>query len=205
MINTFPSKRNIDFLSERGIKTITMPFSGSPRRVDYSHKDIDVIVSGQMDPKYYPIRTRIFDALKSSDVKFAYLPHSGLDSSHARHIYHGEKFHELLDRCWIGVTCRAGNFRDRIVPKYVEFGFSKVLPVGDCPTYMSQDMCESMIEVKENDDLVEIVSKIKDTLSDKNKLVERIEKYSVAVEKDYDYDVNVRRVLSMIDDGSRDS
>lgn len=198
IINTFPSKRNIEFLSFNGINTITMPFCGSPRDVDFSKKDIDVLVSGQINEKYYPIRCKIFSALRNSDIKYAYLPHSGIEASRVIHQYHGKNFHNLLDRCWMGVTCRAGSFRDRLVPKYIEFGFSKVLAIGDCPTYIDKDMESSMVVVDDDSTEEYIIENIKKVLSNKEELIKRIEKYSSVVYKHHNMDVNVKRVLDMI-------
>ena len=205
MINTFPSKRNIDFLSSNGISTITMPFCGSPREIDFSKKDIDILVSGQINEKYYPIRCKILSALKKSDIRYAYLQHSGIEASKVIHQYHGKNFHNLLDRCWLGVTCRAGSFRDRLVPKYVEFGFSKVLAVGDCPTYIDPDMESSMVVVTEDSTHEEIITNIKNTLSDRKELIQRIERYSSIVHKNHDMDINVRRVLFMINNHQLDT
>jgi len=204
MINAYPSKRNLEFLKSRGVKVITLPLSGTKRNVDMSKKDIDILVSGQIDATYYPTRTRILSALGKSDIKFVYLPHSGLESAKASHQYHGEKFLELLDRCWLGVTCKAGTFRDRLVAKYVEFGFSKVLPVGDVPTYMDERMSDNMVKITEEDSESDIVAKIKNALSDK-KLVDRIERYSTAVMEKHDMDTNVERVVKMINDRSSDT
>lgn len=198
IINAYPSKRNLDFLSSKGLEVITLPLCGSKRMVDISNKDIDVLVSGQMDASYYPTRTKILSALSKSDVKFAYLPHSGMEASKATHQYHGEKFLELLDRCWLGVTCKAGNFRDRLVAKYVEFGFSKVLPVGDVPTYMDKRMSESMLSIEESDSEEKIISKIKECLSNKESLIRRIETYSSATEEIHDMEENVRRVVHLL-------
>lgn len=205
MINTYPSKRNLEFLKQNDIKTITLPVSGYPRMVDVSKKDIDVIVCGQYDRDYYPIRQKIFDSLLGSDIRFAVLPHSGLESSRATHDYHGEKFFQLLDRCWLGVTCRAGSFRDRLLPKYVEYGFSKVLPIGDCPTYMSDDMSLSMLKIDESMTNNEIVTSIKNVLSDKTSLVQRIEKYSAGTLANHNMTTNVGRVISMINGSNFDS
>lgn len=158
-----------------------------------------------MDASYYPTRTRIFSALSRSDIKFAYLPHSGLEANKASHPYHGEKFLELLDRCWLGVTCKAGNFRDRLVAKYVEFGFSKVLPVGDVPSYMDSRMTDSMLKISEDDDDSSIVSKIKQTLDDKQALLERIERYSTTTLEIHDMSTNVQRVVDLINSGKTDT
>jgi len=198
MINTFPSQRNIEFLTKAGISTITMPFSGWHRKVNYENKKVDVLVSGQIDESYYPIRCKIFSALRNSNIKYYYLPHSGMESSRTIHQFYGQRFFDLLDVCWTGVTCRAGAFRDRLVPKYVEFGFSKVLPIGDCPSYMHEDMSSSMISINENDDPDKIVFLIKEAISDKQKLIQRIEKYSSHVYQNYDMKKNVDRTISMI-------
>ena len=205
MINTYPSERNMNFLSENGIKTITMPISAHPRLVDYSKKDIDVLVSGQLDSNYYPVRNKIFAALKNHNFNYAFLPHSGMETSNAIHQCYGQNFLDLLDRCWIGVTCRAGSFRDRLVAKYVEFGFSKVLPVGDCPTYMDPGMKSSMLEVTEDSSEEFIVDQIKSALADKQSLIARIENYSAIVHKNFNMDLNTKKVLRMITDNQSDS
>lgn len=198
IINAYPSKRNLDFLSSKNVEVITLPLCGSRRIVDMSKKDIDILVSGQIDSSYYPVRTKILNALSKSDIKFAYLPHSGLEASKANHQYHGEKFLELLDRCWLGVTCKAGNFRDRLVAKYVEFGFSKVLPVGDVPTYMDKRMSESMLSIEENDSEEKIISKIKECLGDRENLARRIDSYSSSTESVHDMEENVKRVVQLL-------
>lgn len=205
MINTYPSERNISFLREKNINTITLPICSSPRYVDTSKKDIDVLVSGQLDPNYYPIRFKIFSALRKSSIKFAHLPHSGMESSNVIHQYHGKKFLDLLDRCWLGVTCRAGTFRDRMVAKYVEFGFCKVLPIGDCPSYMDQIAKSSMIEVNEKSSDNHIIEQIEKALSNKENLVSRIERYSSIIRQNHDMDVNVKRVVSMVKEEKTDS
>lgn len=205
LINTYPSKRNIDFLLGNGIKTITMPISAHPRIVDFSKKDIDVLVSGQLDGNYYPVRNKIFNALKNHNFNFAFLPHSGMETSKAIHQYHGQNFLDLLDRCWIGVTCRAGTFRDRLVAKYVEFGFSKVLPIGDCPTYMDPIMKSSMLEVSESSSEEFIINQIKVALADKQKLISRIESYSSIVHENFNMDLNTKKVLRMISNNESDS
>lgn len=205
MINAFPSQRNIDFLSSHGIKTITMPFCGLPRNASYSNKDIDILVSGQIDDVYYPIRGKIFRAFREKGIKFLYLPHCGMSAVNSSHPYHGEKFYELLDRCWTAVTCRAGSFRDRLVPKYIEFGFSKVLPIGDAPSYMLSEMKNSMIEVNEHDTSNDISKNVIDALSNKSLLIDRIEKYHDCVSSNYNFYKNADRTVCMIRDNIFDT
>lgn len=205
IINGFPSERNISILSSNNIGTITFPFCGLPRDVRYDKKDIDILVSGQIVENYYPIRGKIFRALQEKRLNFAYLPHPGMSGTTATHEFHGTRYFDLLDRCWLGVTCRAGSHRDRLVPKYVEFGFSKVLPVGDCPTYMHSDMRESMITVDVNDSSDELIEKIKDSLDNKARLIERIERYSCRIQEDHNVDKNVSRTIKMLQTGERDS
>jgi hypothetical protein len=207
MINMYPSKRNIDFLSSKGIKTITMPQCGWPRKVDFAQKDIDVLVSGQLDGKYYTVRTNIARALQMLNPRFkwAILPHAGMEGSQAQHRFHGANFLSLLDRCWIGSTCRAGAFRDRMVPKYIEFGFSKVLPIGSVPTYMHPDMASSMIAIDESTPPEIIVKRLYDVLADRETLKKRIETYSSIVERDHNMDANIIRVLNMIVSNTHDT
>jgi hypothetical protein len=128
-----------------------------------------------------------------------------METSKAIHQYYGQNFFDLLDRCWIGVTCRAGSFRDRLVAKYVEFGFSKVLPIGDCPTYMDPTMKSSMIEISESSSEEFIVSELKAALANKEKLISRIESYSAAVQSNFNMDLNTKRVLKMLTDNQTDS
>jgi hypothetical protein len=204
MINTYPSQTNINFLKTKGIKTLTLPLCGKNRNIDFNKKDIDVLISGQLDSTYYPTRVNIVEALQTSDVNVVYLPHSGMSTSNSIHGIHGNNFQSLLDRCWLGVTCKAG-YRDRMVAKYIEFGFSGVLPIGDVPTYMHPDMSDNMIVVDEHTEHDKIIKLVKTTLSDKSLLKKKIMTYSKYVNDHHDIDINVKRVISMLKNGEHDT
>jgi hypothetical protein len=204
IINTYPSERNIAFLREHNCDVITFPICGAARTVNYAQKDIDILLSGQMNADYYPVRTRLYSlfSARTRDIvgTVAKLPHSGFSTQGVTHQYHGKNFLELLDRCWIGITCRAG-WRDRLVAKYIEFGFSKMLPIGDAPSFMPQHMKISMIDVEHDSDDV-IIDKVNALLKDRNALKNRIEIYSRCVSDGYDMDKNVTRVVKMIETGT---
>lgn len=204
IINTYPSERNVQFLQQHGATIITLPICGTQRQIDCDKKDIDIIVSGQMDDVYYPVRSKLSRILRSRVKEISgnvfFLDHAGFSTSATRHEYHGKKFLSLLDRCWLGVTCRAG-WRDRMVAKYIEFGFSHVLPIGDVPSYMPIEMKTSMLSINESDTDDMIIKSINMLLNNRQTLVDRIKTYASVVIDQHDLDKNIARIIHMIESG----
>jgi hypothetical protein len=149
IITVYPSKRNVEFLETLGVRVI-QTYLHAPERDKVSEKLVDVLITGQMDHTYYPVRTRI-SALLVNDKRFCeshkvvYLPHPGFTKEKCKHAYHGEKYFKLLDQTKVGVVCKS--FKDRLLQKYSEFGMSWVLPVGNIPDYAPENMKRSMIDV----------------------------------------------------------
>jgi len=179
--NAFPAKRNIDFLNQHFTHVYALPFAlDTVRIVDFASKQIDVLISGQIDRSYYPIRSKITSALsKTKSIKTVMLNHSGFSTDATSHKYHSESYFDLLDQCWMGVTCKAG-YRDRLVAKYIEFGFSKVLPIGDAPSYMNVEMKNAMCIINETDSDSTIIDTISSLLENKQQLKTKILEYSDA-------------------------
>lgn len=200
MLNTYPSSRNINVLNEHGIKFITFPICGSNRNVTDEKKHIDILVSGQLNANYYPMRTRLANLLqvRGSEIhgKIVQLQHSGFNTSTSRGV-HGKDYLELLDTCWMGVTCKAGS-HDRMVAKYVEFGFSRVLPIGDCPSYMPNELKKSMLAFDEYDSDDKIICSLNSMLDNRKQLIDRINVYHDHTNDLYDIDKNTERVIRMI-------
>lgn len=194
IILSYPSERNVNFLKENGYETISYNPSNTVR--ERKEKKYDIIISGQINKEYYPVRTLLAEILLKNKRRWnvVHLPHPGFEISKAAHQYTGEKYRELLDECKFGIVCRAG-WRDRLVAKYIEYGASWCLPIGDHPTYMESELKKSMIFVDESFSENEIVTKIDLAFE---QYEENICKYVNGLKKFHDLKSNVKKLLTEI-------
>ena len=167
IVITFANPKHLGSLHATGISHVGMPFC-PPRIRPRTSKPRLVAAFGSFHPKTYPERTRVRDilvgALTSRNVhQFVNPPVTG------------EKFFEVLDGYQFGIVDRAG-YRDRFVAKYVEYGASHVLPVGDCPSYMPIDMKQTMVNT-EGKDARWIIGELNRLLQDPKELSQRQEAY----------------------------
>lgn len=161
IVTVYPSQTNLEKLASTGHNVVSTYLHASDRK--RHDKKIDVIVSGQLDKDYYPVRTQVAAQILSNsmfchDHVVAYLPHPGFTKKNTKHNIHGETYFNLLDTCRVGVVCKS--IKDRLLQKYSEFGASWVLPAGDIPDYAPTEMVRSMIDLSSVDD-----DKITDTIS----------------------------------------
>ena len=194
MVLSYPSERNVKFLEEHGYRTIAY----NPSVIVRSRKEkkYDIIVSGQLDRNYYPTRVRVAETVLRNKHRWnvVHLPHPGFNISKATHQYTGEKYRELIDECRIGVVCKAG-WRDRLVAKYVEFGASWCLPVGDAPSYIDEKMKSSMVIVNQNASEKEIILKIDEALGS---IEDRVVKYVDGVIEKHNLSKNAKKLVEQL-------
>lgn len=198
IIVTYQNKEHLDKLTTHGIRYVVMPqtFPVIRQRVSKEH---GVLLSGQVSDSFYPVRTKAWRALESGlprELRHV-VDTPGQDISAKRHDIIRERYYELLDRCRMGVVCRAGH-RDRFVAKYIEMGACHVLPVGDCPTYMPDEMKKAMVDVSSlSSD--ETVAEVRRLLVDApDELQERTDAFTACVERYYMATPNMQRVLDEI-------
>jgi len=193
---TYQNAKDLMFLTNSGVRFSIMPHCVLNVR-QLTNKTRDVIVSGQFDQNYYPVRTRVAGLIQGylkNNVEV--LPHPGFEISTAHHNLYGERYFEHVETFRMGVVCKAG-WHDRMVGKYIEFGACHVLPIGDCPSYMPKAMKESMLDVSEMKD-ADLISEVARLLATPDELNQRIETYSECVAAYYTALPNARRVVEEI-------
>lgn len=201
IIVTYQNNEHLDKLTRLGIRYLIMP-QCIPSIRPKQPKSTGVLLSGQVHATFYPVRTVATRALQKLHPSHVHsLPTPGQDISTASHKTIREDYYKLLDTCKMAVVCRAGN-RDRMVGKYVEFGASHVLPIGDCPTYMPDEMKNAMINVENMSDEA-ILAEVSRVLSSPEELNERVSAYVGAVEKHYTALPNMQRVVSSLQQHGR--
>lgn len=194
MVLSYPSERNIKFLEKENYETIQYIPSNTVRK--RQEKKYDIVISGQMDKKYYPTRVHLAETILKNKQRWnvIYLPHPGFEISKATHQYTGEKYRELLDQCVMGITCKAG-WRDRLVAKYIELGASWCLPIGDVPSYMNEKMQSSMVVVDETTPENSIIQKIDEALEN---IDLRVTNYVSSLEENHNISKNVQILVKEI-------
>lgn len=195
IIVTYQNKAHLDKLAAHGIRYVIMPqtMPAIRPRVEKVH---GVLLSGQLSESFYPTRTSVTATLRGKAAEHVHvLETPGQDISTRRHDTIRDMYYELLDTCRMGVVCRAGE-RDRFVAKYIEMGACHVLPVGDCPTYMPDEMKHAMVNV-EGMSPDQVVNEVRRLLEDAaDELDERTETYVAGVKKHYMAVPNMQRVMA---------
>jgi hypothetical protein len=199
---TYPIARDTKILNDAGIHTVVMPCCVSMRRPRIN-KYNGIVMTGTYDDRFYPTRTRLGRLFRIAlpGVAGVAVPKgthgTGPIDQRAAPSLVGEAYHEMLDGCQMAVVCRAG-VRDYMVAKYVEFGMSHVLPVGDCPSHMPDDMKRLMVNVEGMSD-EDIIHEVKRLLASPDELQARQEKYCDLVHGRYDLLTNAHRVIAEIE------
>lgn len=188
MIVTFANPKHLASLHALGISTVGMPCC-PPRIRPRTTKPNAIAAFGSYHPKTYPERTRVKDLLVRT-----FGPQNVHEFMGDKKV--GEQYAEVLDNYQLGITDRAG-FRDRFVNKYVEYGASHVLPVGDCPSYMPIDMKQAMVNT-EGKDPKWIVSEVNRLLHNREELVTRQEAYTNSVARNFNILFHADRVIKTI-------
>lgn len=207
LITTYETKTHMEALEAQGFRHVTMPhcMMDIRPRVKKTH---GIAVSGQLDiaapgaegskPQLYVTRTNVAQALIHSGFgqDVTWIPHPGHSLSELRHDVVYDQYMKMLDVHCLSVTCK-GSRRDSLVGKYVEFGACHVLPVGDCPSYMPEEMKLAMVDV-EKMTRPQIVAEIKRLLASPEELTARTEAYVEQVRKHFLGEPNARRVMQEI-------
>lgn len=197
IIVTYQNPGHLARLSSSGYRYAIMPQT-FPAIREKKEKEHGILLSGQVSDAFYPVRSRTWRLLESSlpeHVKLLRTP--GQDISTRTHNVIREEYYNLVDKCRMGIVCRAGH-RDRFVAKYIEMGACHCLPVGDCPTYMPTEMKQAMVDVGQMRD-ADVLSEMRRLLTTGlTELTERTVAYTAGVERHYLADPNMDRLLKEI-------
>ena len=197
------SEENLKFLATKGIKTIKFPhvldFTGQKTPEEaFRNKEGDIIISGQLHEKFYPVRHRLGEYFSKNTDKFRvlYLPHPGYELSTARHQYIGEDYVELVSRFWAGPV--GTGHADGFHLKFLEFAKGYALPIGNVPTFMDERAKKLVLQVGIDEPDSEMDLRIKELFSNKEKLQDRIVSYTNILKETNGLQQNIKRVFEMI-------
>lgn len=194
-IVTYQSPQHLHCLNEANIKYVTIPCC-VPRQRRRVPKPHGILAAGTFDQTAYPVRFKIRNLLSQADNHQEKIVHKSIKTAM------GDAYYDILDQYQLGITCKV-DYRDRMVQKYVEFGMCHVLPIGDCPSYMPEDMKRLMVNVAGMSD-IDVVLEVKRLLNNPQELTERQEAYSSLIHERYDLLTNVARVIKQIKSMLRD-
>lgn len=196
LLITYQNAAHLEKLRNNDITYVIMPLCMPNVRPKIT-KTHGILASGQFHETYYPVRTMLLNTIGNSPLQslLSYLPYPGFEPPH-NHNIHGENYYKLLDQFKMGIVCRALH-RDRFLGKYVEMGACNVLPVGDCPTYMPDEMKKAMVNV-EGMSKEDIVTELTRLFNSPDELEERTNTFTSEVGKRYLARPNMERVISEI-------
>jgi hypothetical protein len=197
-----PNEGYNQILSDRGINGINFThctdFDDTDKPEDiFAQKQADVIISGQMHETCYPVRWKVYQALtQTNEIRGLLLPHPGYERNALRHPYVGDAYVEFCKNFWMGAV--GTGHADGLHMKFLEFAKSYTLPLGNTPSYMDPISAKEVLSVGVGEPFTETNRILKDALSDKDALKQRIIRYSQAIRNVYDVNVVVPAVYDKI-------
>jgi len=197
-----PNKEYNSVLSDRGIRGINFTHCTNFNDIDspenvFKGKSRDIIVSGQLHEKYYPVRWNILQALQQQDEFLGnYLPHPGYEMDALRHPYVGDAYIDLCKIFWSGPV--GTGHADGLHMKFLEFAKSYTIPLGNTPSYMDPTAASEVVKVGLGEPISETYRILRNLFDDKEALKDRIVRYSKAIRKTYDVNVIVPEVYEKI-------
>jgi hypothetical protein len=188
---TYANTKHLWSLEAARISHVGMPCC-PPKIRPRTSKPLAIAAFGTYHSVTYPERTRVRDVLIRAMGPSAVILHSAPLVNNSRK-GDMEAYYRKLDDYQLGITCRGG-YRDRMVNKYVEYGASHVLPVGDCPSYMPREMKDAMINT-EGKDAKWVMNEVNRLLHTPQELVQRQEAYTDSVARNFNLLAHADRVL----------
>jgi hypothetical protein len=194
-VSVYSNPQKLQAFHDAGIRVATLPHCVMSVR-PMTAKVADIVVSGAQDPSYYPTRARLTGLFRKHLPRHvSTLRHVGLDTRGSSTMV-DDAYLAHLGGHRLGVVCRAG-WHDRFVGKYVEYGAARVLPVGDCPSYMPAAMKRAMLDVEHMSD-DGVLHEVRRLLADPVELQQRTDAYVAEVERGYLALPNVQRLIREI-------
>ena len=190
-----PNDEYNQVLSDNGIRGITFTHCTNFDNIEppssvFDRKQADVIISGQMHEKFYPVRWKIATALSQpTNIKAHLLPHPGYERDTAIHPYIGDAYVDFCKLFWTGAV--GTGQADGLHMKFLEFAKSYTLPLGNVPTYVDESIRDEVLHVGLGEPPEDTIRSISSILSDKDALKSRILRYSKLIRDRYDVDVVV--------------
>ena len=142
---------------------------------DYGHagsKDIDVLVAGNQNQSYYPLRYRLgqlaLKVLRKRGYKVVHLQHPGYMLPPREGTLVGRDFAETINRSKVVVTCSM-RFKYALA-KYSEIALSRSLAVADIPDERREFFEDTVLAVHPHELDSVILDRIEDVLDDASKL-----------------------------------
>ena len=158
------------------------------RLVSETKKRYDVIIYGNMNPKVYPFRFRVWKLLQKHDKEFKilYIPFC---SKNEKSIDTKKKeLYDQIESCYLGLVCPSiYNF---LLKKHLEIPWCGTMLLGQIPVdyqHVFQKHLVVSIHRKMSDD--EILSVLRGQLKDKAKLLERTRKLQVTVKENFSMEI----------------
>lgn len=140
---------------------------------DYQlEKKYDVLLYGYLDT-CYPFRTRMAKLLSNcTDLQIKIIEHPGYKSLEGKKTIIGKDLAKEINQSWLTFCSRSSY--DLMLKKYLETAMSGSMVLGNIPTDYQGLLTDKIIKIDENMSDDQIISVIKEALSNKNQLQEKI-------------------------------
>jgi hypothetical protein len=169
-------------------------------------KQYDVILYGVLEPNIYPFRVRLTKLLtQTRDLKVRHIAHPGyyphLEGT-TETVISGAELSQAINQAWIGIATRSSY--NCFLMKYLEIAASNTVVAGNLPDWARPCFANCFIELHEHQSDEAIVSTIRSSLADKNKLTKLAETARKRVIRDFSTDAFADLVVGIFQEVLRD-
>ncbi len=172
---------------------------------DYGEaKDYDVLLYGAVNPEFYPLRSRIANALaQQTALRVHHIPHpdyyptGGWDNAQ---VIAGENLSREIGRAWICIATKS--VFGVLLTKYLEIAASNTAIAGDMPQDGRPFFSDDYIDLAHCRDDAEIISRLQYALKDKEQLSKMARRVHRRVMDELSTEIFATRVLQLLSDSS---
>lgn len=186
-------KRNYDFK-----KTYVIPhhISNTTFYDRKKEKIYDILIYGYVHHIFYPLRKRIVDIVKNSDLNYKIIPHPGYEKSNKMII--GNELSELINQSYL--TLASTSKFSYLVRKYFEISGSGSVVLGDMNPQGRRIWNDNFVEINCDMSDDEILKIIKDALKDKELLKKKQESMYKIINLEYNLGKWCDKIFDIFDD-----
>ena len=165
------------------------------------HKDIDVLIYGNLAAHTYPLRARLAELLpRQPGLRVRVIPHPGYypaGGAEAAGVVSGEALSRIINRSWITVS--TSSVYQCVMMKYYEIAASRSLIAGDMPDEGRLIFGDDFLELRVEHSDAEILERLRHMLLNKERLMAMTDAAHHRVVQNYSTDAFAEQLLAVFD------
>ena len=199
----FLKKNNID-CNVWGIFIDTDEFNYDRELKKESEKEYDIVFYGYHDPKFYPLRNKIYRCLKYIQQKYPLskikiIEHPGY-RDYSFNIPCGRELSILLNKSKFAIS--TSSYKNLFLKKYIEIPLSGCYLVGDIPKKYKELLNNNILEIKQEEEINIILKKLVDIVNGEYDILlkkEKMDNFANKLKETYNFEKGYEKLCKLFD------